>query len=283
MPSLRTSDGRRLFYSERGEGRPLVCHPGGPGLSGSCLGDLGGLDGSCAIVALDPRGAGRSDPPGSDEAYGLDDYVADLARLQEHLGLARIDLLGHSHGSLVALLYAARNPDRVGRLVLVAVGSRFREEELQSMREAMRLRSSEAWFDDAWAAVEEEQQANFHDDTELTRLFVRELPFYFAQYGRREQAFVPAMLAQPLDAAALRYFNANEFLTFDLRPAMPDVTASTLVIAGREDFILGPRACREVADGIASARLVVLDDAGHFPWVERPKEFVSAVSAFLQA
>jgi pimeloyl-ACP methyl ester carboxylesterase len=281
MPSFKTRDGRTLFHELRGSGEVLVCHPGGPGFSGAYLGDLGGLGGARALVVLDPRGTGRSDPPDSADAYALDDYVADLGELQDHLELDRMDLLGHSHGSLVALLYAARYPDRIGRLVLVAVGSRFHEEQVEVMHEAMQRRFDEPWFDDASAALEEEQEGKFSTDVELGQLVARELPFYFARYGENEQAFVRMALEQPVHAPALRHFNTHEFLTFDLRPALADVTATTLVMAGEEDFILGPTACREVADGIGNARLEVLEGVGHLPWVEKPKEFVSTVSPFL--
>jgi proline iminopeptidase len=281
MPSLTTPDGRGLFYDTRGAGEPLVCHPGGPGFSGAYLGELGGLDRCRAIVALDPRGTGRSDPPSSTDAYALDDYIADLALLQGHLGPGRVDLLGHSHGSLVALLYAARYPDRIRRLVLVAVGARFHEAQVEAMQEAMARRAGEPWFEDASAALAQEQEGLFGDDAELGRLVGRELPFYFARYGENERAFVALALEQRVHAAALRYFNHREFLTFDLRGALARVTAPTLVVAGREDFILGPAACREVADGIANAHLEVLEDVGHLPWVERPKEFAAVVMAFL--
>jgi proline iminopeptidase len=280
MPSLKTHDGRTLFYELRGSDQVVVCHPGGPGFSGAYLGDLGGLDRLRRLVVLDSRGTGRSDAPDA-AAYALDDYVADLAELQDHLELDQIDLLGHSHGSFVALLYAARYPDRIQRLVLVAVGARFQEEQLQAMHEAMQGRSDEPWFADASAALEEEQEGRFSDDVELGRLVARELPFYFARYGDDEQAFVRMMLEQPVHAPALRYFNAHEFLTFDLRPALADVAAPTLVVAGAKDFILGPATCREVADGISDARLEVLEGVGHLPWVEDPGAFVPIVSSFL--
>jgi proline iminopeptidase len=281
MPSVTTSDGRVLSYDVRGDGDLLVCHPGGPGFSGAYLGELGGLARFRALVLWDPRGTGGSSPAGSPEAYALDDYVADLDVLQNHLGIERIDLLGHSHGSLVALLYAARYPDRISRLVLVAVGTRFHEQQLDAMQTAMRQRSREPWFDDASAALEEEQKGKFCDDAALGRLVARELPFYFAHYGEKEREFVSFSFGQPVHAAALRYFNAHEFLTFDLRPALSEVAAPTFVVAGEKDFILGPPASREVAEGIASARFKVLDNVGHFPWVESPEQFVALISAFL--
>jgi pimeloyl-ACP methyl ester carboxylesterase len=233
------------------------------------------------LLVLDPRGTGNSEPPRSTDAYALADYVADLRHVQQHLGLDRIDLLGHSHGSLVALLYAAEYPDLVGRLVLVAVGSRFHEQQVEEMHAAMQQRAGEPWFEDASAALEEEQGGHFRDDAELGQLAARELPFYFARYGENERAFIQLALEQSVHAAALRYFNAHEFMNFDLRPALPRVTAPTLVVAGERDFILGPPACREVAEGIAYARLEILEGVGHMPWVENPEAFAATVMDFL--
>jgi proline-specific peptidase len=272
-----------LFYDVRGDGEPLVCHPGGPGFSGAYLSDLAGLARFRALVALDPRGTGRSDPPGSPDAYALDDYVADLARVQDHLGIDRMDLLGHSHGSLVALLYAARYPDRIGRLVLIAIGSRFHPEQVDAMHEAMQQRSSERWFDDASGAIQTEHEGRFRDDAELGQLLARGLPFHFANYGKKERYFVRLALKQSVHAAALRYFNTHEYFTFDVRPILASVIAPTLVVAGEKDFLIDPAACREVVDGIPDARLETLEGAGHLPWFERPEEFTSAIRTFLTA
>lgn len=281
MSSLRTPDGRTLSYEVRGDGEPLVCHPGGPGFSSAYLGDLGGLDRFRAIVAIDPRGTRRSDPPASRDAYQLDHYVGDLDSLREHLQTHEMDLLGHSHGALVAVKYAAQYPERIRRLVLVAVATRFSHDQVEAMQAGMQRRSGEPWFEDAVAAIKEEQDGLFRDDAELGRIVARELPFYFADYGEREQAFVQMAFEQPMHAPALRHFNANEFLSFDLRPALSRVTAPTLVVAGQHDFILGPDVCREVASGIADSRLEVLPNVGHMPWVENPSGFASVVEAFL--
>ena len=60
------SDGATLGYLELGEAgapRTLVCHPGGPGMSGACFGDLCGLPSErVRLVLLDPRGTGASSP-----------------------------------------------------------------------------------------------------------------------------------------------------------------------------------------------------------------------------
>ncbi|HVY10914.1 MAG TPA: alpha/beta hydrolase [Mycobacteriales bacterium] len=110
-------DGRRVSLSRIGEGPPLVCLPGGPGFPGAHLGELGGVTRSRTLLRLDWRGAGDSEAP-ADGRHGVADYVADLAAVQDRLGLARMDLFGHSFGGIAAATYAAHHPERVARLVL---------------------------------------------------------------------------------------------------------------------------------------------------------------------
>jgi pimeloyl-ACP methyl ester carboxylesterase len=63
----------------------------------------------------DLRGHGRSDRPGT---YSYELMRDDLGALLDELGLARVSLIGHSMGGVVAYLYAAKHPERVARLVV---------------------------------------------------------------------------------------------------------------------------------------------------------------------
>nr|MBA3348328.1 alpha/beta fold hydrolase [Actinomycetota bacterium] len=71
------------------------------------------------VVAYDQRGVGRTPPPSSvPHDYSIDAFVADLEALRVRLGVARIDVLGHSFGGLVASAYTATYPRRVRSLIL---------------------------------------------------------------------------------------------------------------------------------------------------------------------
>jgi proline iminopeptidase len=277
--SFSTADGRALAFRRAGSGPVLVCHGGGPGFSSLYLGDLAGLGDSFELVLLDPRGTGGSERPGDARAYLTEDYAADVDELRRHLGPERIDLLGHSHGGIVAIEYAASFPDRVRKLVLASTLARFHHEQMEAMEAAMASRAGEPWFADAAAALEDEQEGRFETDEELGQLAVRELPLYFARYGEEERAYV-ASLDVP-NADALRLFNAEIFATIDLRPKLASIRAETLVITGGEDFITGPVNARELAVGIPGAREVVIPGAGHFVFVEARDRFAAEVRAFL--
>lgn len=283
MGGLTTGDGRTLAYRRVGSGPALVCHGGGPGFSALYLGDLAGLDRELELVLLDPRGTGGSDRPADPRAYSIDDYADDVEELREHLGLERINLLGHSHGGVVAIAYAARFPDRVEKLILASTLARFAQDQVAAMEAGMEAKAGEPWYADARAALEAEQAGAFETDEELGALALREFAFYFARYGEPEQAYIESLRPDVPNADALLYFNTEIFATFDLRPQLAEITAPTLVVTGEEDFITGPVCADELENGLRDGRKVLIPGAGHFIFVEAPEAFRAAVLEFLQA
>jgi pimeloyl-ACP methyl ester carboxylesterase len=281
MEGLTTRDGRRLAYRRIGEGPTLVCHGGGPGFASLYLADLAGLGEELELVLPDPRGTGESTKPRDSRAYEIDDYVADLEELREHLGLERLQLLGHSHGGLVAIAYAARYPERIERLILASTLARFSPEQEAAMEEAVERASGEPWYEDARAALEAESAGDFETDDELAELALREFPFYFARYGGDERAYLDTLRSERPNADALRLFNKELVPVFDLRPDLPRIAAPTLVIAGEADFITGPPSAAELGEGIPDARTVLLPETGHFVFIEAPAAFREAVLSFL--
>ena len=114
MPIFSAPDGTALSFRLLGSGGdPVVCLPGGPMRAGAYLGDLGGLGARLAV--LDPRGTGGSDVPADPGTYRCDRQVEAVEALRKHLGLARLDLHGHTAGASLALLNDARNPGQLRR------------------------------------------------------------------------------------------------------------------------------------------------------------------------
>ncbi|MFE4857552.1 alpha/beta fold hydrolase [Streptomyces sp. NPDC056670] len=124
MPTFTSHDGTELAYRVTGEGSLLVCLPGGPVGAARAPGEPGGLAAHRRLVLLAPRGAGDATAPGGPDTDRCGLEVADVESLRAHLGLDRIDLLGDRASEDLALLYAARHPDRVASLTLVASGVR---------------------------------------------------------------------------------------------------------------------------------------------------------------
>ncbi|MFL5928675.1 MAG: alpha/beta fold hydrolase [Gaiellaceae bacterium] len=264
----------RLHTERRGEGPLLVCHPGGPGFDAGELHDLAGLGRTHTLLLVDPRGSGRTGPA---DSYLLDDYVADLEELRADLGLETIDLLGFSHGGLVAVAYAAARPRRVRKLVLACTLAALTDEMQEEAKRVIDAKADQPWHPAAAAALEREEAGDYETPEDVGAMWNEMAPLYFSTWDER---FRPLVEVDRLPPEPLRSFNSTPF---DLRPELDRIDAETLVITGRDDFVCGPAAAAPLAEGIRGAELVLLEGAGHFAFLEQPEAFRVAVEAFLSS
>jgi len=106
--------GARLFCRALGDGMPLIVLHGGPDFDHHYLvPELDCLASRFRLIYYDQRGRGRSSEGVTPEDVGIASEVDDLERVRRHFGLDSMALLGHSWGSLLALEYATRHPERV--------------------------------------------------------------------------------------------------------------------------------------------------------------------------
>ncbi|MEV7214268.1 alpha/beta hydrolase [Kitasatospora cineracea] len=275
MTIFHGADGTALHYEQLGGGAPLVAIPGGPGMDARYLGTLGGLDARRRLVRFDPRGCGRSAVPAERASCAFGAQAADVEALREHLGAERIDLLGHSAGSLTAQRYAAEFPHRVRSLVLVSpVGRAAREPDPAEIAALRAARAAEPWYPDA-AEADALLAAGAGDPAELAR---RITPFFWGRWNEtaRAEAFNPELVpAAPWMREAF-YAGSGEG-DGGARP----VAAPVLVVAGARDGMIGTAPARLAAALHPDARLAVLPGLGHRPWVEDPAGFAALVGGFL--
>lgn len=177
------------------------------------------------------------------------------------------------------MIYAARYPQRVRRLLLVGTFTRF-SDDLRAALERQKLRHErEPWFGEADEALARRMRRDYASEAEFLELYRPGFRFYFARYGGAERAFVDG-LDDWVDRRSLESFNEHSS-ELDLRPLLPRITAETLVVNGIHD---APRAVeRELLAAISSSRATVVENAGHFPWVEQPERFRDVVLEFLSA
>jgi proline iminopeptidase len=275
--SFTTPEGLTLSYDRRGSGPLLVCHPGGPGGSAAEFRDFAGLDDTFELVLVSPRGSHGSDAA---EGYAIVSYVADLEALREHLGVEQIDLLGFSHGGIVAMAYAAAHGPHVRRLLLVDTLAVWGDEAEAAMNRAIEKRRGHPWFADAAEAIEEEQAGAFSSTEELVANVQRQAPLYFHRWEGNEQA-ARDLFADFAEYEPLHYFNTVEFPTLDLRGDLRSITAPTLVVVGDDDMIAGPVCADAIVQELPDVRLVTIPDSGHFVYLEQPAAFRAALTDFL--
>ncbi len=221
---------------------------------------VGRLAGRFHCLLLDPRGTNQTPDPGT--AFSADDLAGDVEAAMDAAGFERAHLVGHSLGASVAVILAARRPERVRRLVACSVSP-----------------APDAYLTavlDLWSALA---------DSSLPTHAVH-LGLVLNVFGRGAfengtvKAVVDEMDRHPIERATIRrYIECDRRL--DLSPVMRTVDASTLVVVGSQDALTGLEGARAVAASIPGARLEVIQDAGHAPHLETPMTFARIVSAFL--
>ncbi|MFI5619744.1 alpha/beta fold hydrolase [Streptomyces sp. NPDC051567] len=277
MPAFSADDGTELAFHVTGRGEPLLCLPGGPMRACAYLGDLGGLSSRRTLVMLDLRGTGDSGTAADPATYRCDRQIGDVEALRRHLGLDRVDVLAHSAGGDLALLHAARHPDRVRTLVLItpprarALGIEFTEEHGD---EAAALRAAEPWFGPARDAREAVRSGTATDADRHAAS-----PFFYGRDATAQEHAV-ADAEQSNEPAAGIYASPGAFAPAATRAAIGDLNTPALILAGELDG--GPRPhVAAIAGTLPNAKIVVQPGAGHFPWLDDSALFVRTVDAFL--
>jgi proline iminopeptidase len=249
---------------------------GGPGLDHTYLRPwLDPLAAQAPLLYVDLRGHGRSTSPPEAEGYTLPDTAADLVALARARGEDSIDLIAHDFGAAIALTLAARHPEVIRRLVLVAP---LRDGE--QIRSVPR-RSREGLGEAGWTSIQalSTPQGTLRDSRSLPRLF-RGLGHMW-WHRPPSDAIIDAM------ARGMTYraeADAN-FLAaaqrFDARTFASEVRAPTLVLSGDDDLTFRPEESRALAELLPHGRYHEVAAAGHLPFIEQSANFLRAVNDFL--
>jgi proline iminopeptidase len=282
-------DGVRLRYVLDGTtGDTIIVLHGGPGLTLETLRpDLAPLARRHHLLHFDQRGSGYSELPDS-AGLTAEAMVEDIEAVRRHFGLERVTLLGHSWGGGLALLYAMRYPARVDRLVLVGSlplrGAPWIERyvAIQKARRGAGDDARMAALDSVILAAPDPHPAC----REQMRLFLRGVAATPAQAGRITGDGCAATSENLREHGRMNGLVWQSFAdttgNWDWRGLTAELTMPALVVHGADDPLLLDSA-KELAAGLANARLVVIPGAGHYPHAEQPKAFFPPVEAFLDA
>ncbi|MEE1941941.1 alpha/beta hydrolase [Streptomyces sp. TRM 70361] len=224
----------------------------------------------CELGAVD-----KSPKPERAETGAYWTQARDVESLREHLRQERLTIIGHSAGTRLAISYAAQYPERVARLLLVTPPSTYLVDEPADAAELIGERSGDPVFDKAVAAFQ--GGADLSDETAFNAWQQACAPMGYAAWTAAEQKH--AQLGKFDLAAAQAFFSVQPPEDLAGRPAA--VKAPTLVLGGAQDCLTGVRPVKALARLFPNGDVVLIDQCGHYPWVERPAEFRRAADTFL--
>ena len=272
MPKIEQAvvhvDGVRTFYRRvRGDGPPTVYVHGNPTHSADWVPFLERTDGPA--LALDLPGWGFSERPSRDRFdYTMDGLARFFAAFLDRLGVTEHALVVHDWG-VVGLIAAQRRPEQLRRLVIV---------------NAVPLLPGYRWHRVArylWRRRGIGELANLTVNRVALRVLLREA---IARPGPPPEELIETVIAAkppgtwPAVLELYRSADPERLATAGRR--LDALGCPALVVWGTRDPYIPPSFGRAYAERLPDAELVELDDAGHWPWIERP-DAVETVAGFL--
>ena len=267
MTAFIAADGTRYAVTRSGFGAPVLLLHGFTGNGADWEPFRPALERLTQPVAVDLLGHGASDAPRDPARHAVERQAADLAAFLRAEGLAPAHVLGYSFGARVALRLALDQPDVVRSLVLESPSAGIADDAAREERRAADERLAQLLERDGITA--------FTDHWESLPLFATERALPAAT---QEEIRAGRLRNDPLGlAASLR--GAGQGAMTPMHADLP-ITVPVTVIGGALDQVGLPRA-QSVAAGVGSARLVVVDGAGHAVHREQPARFARELAAHL--
>ena len=284
------SDSARLYYRVMGRGPDtIIAIHGGPGLDHeSIANDFAVLAAKHTVIFYDQRGGGKSTLPKDTSTLVAARQVQDLEELRRHFRIARVTLVAHSYGPLLAASYALAHPDRVKRMVFFGpvpprqgdFWQRFSKSLGARLDSDQRARMSEAakrMIDPALSEAENRQACRDYWAIGLRPRLAE---------PEKTTSLVKSDLCAT-DVAGIRYGNRTgnrvimgSYGDWDLRAKLRTLTVPTLVVHGEEESI-PMDLVEEWVTSMPNAKLMKVPRAAHFTYAERPELVWPAVERFL--
>jgi len=290
---VTTSDSARLFYKIAGRPGPgvdtIIAIHGGPGLDlESIYNDFAaGLGRTHVVIFYDQRGGGKSELPVDTSRLVAARQIQDLDEVRQHFGLAKVTLVAHSYGPLLAASYAIAHPDAVKKMVFFGpvpprkgdfftrygqnINARLDSAQRASLARFGGIMTSDSASDDAIRAACRD---------------------YWAIGLRPRLASPNAMRVVKSDLCAtdpkgIRYGMTtangvimNSYGDWDLRPSLRRLDVPLLVVHGQQETI-PMDLIEEWVTSMPHARLIKVANAAHFTYAEQPELVWSVVERFL--
>jgi abhydrolase domain-containing protein 6 len=252
----------RFVYSDGGHGEPVVLLHGFGASADSWNRFAGKLTKRYRVIAPDLPGWGESTRVET-ASYG---YPAQIERLHQFLsllGLRRMHLVGHSMGGFIASAYAARYPDEVITLGLIAPHGMVEPEQSDLARSVAQ--------GDNWLVASSIQEF----DRLLNNIFVK-------------RPYVPKAVLRHLtnqtirnSAKSAQIFEEMQSNNPPLAERLPQIETAALIVWGDQDRVLHVSCADLFRQGIRNSEVMVIRGSGHMPLVENARACAAAWLAFV--
>ncbi|MFH1356401.1 MAG: alpha/beta hydrolase [bacterium] len=231
------------------------------------------------LVFMNSRGSGSSDKPKTIRNYTYKEMAADINGVRQYFEKKHVWLMGHSLGGVLAMQNALDYKKNIQGLILLNTYALSDKIYFKDMEKQLYKRKNETWFDRVMS--HEEKTSNLKTNKAFETYILEMLPLYF----HKLQNFYDNLhyfQKSTYRLHAWRGWEASEQSSVNLLAKLARINTPTLIVSGSNDFVCSPMNSFRIKDKIPHAQLVEISETGHFPWLEKPKEFFTTIRSFMK-
>lgn len=282
-------NGANLWTETIGKGDPLFLISGGPGGAHAGMHNFDALQDSCTLVYVDYFGRGKSDTAVTPEEYSIERDISDLEALRVAMKYHKINILGHSYGSIVAQLYALKYPEHTKHLIIANgffSGEMWQENDDNSNHE---IREN---YPEVWERLMKLRAEGAHSSHPQHQQIYGEVPYGFLYAYNPERFRTSLDPSYPNNMNTKLYYQlvgydgdfiiGGDVAKFDVRTKLKNLKMPVLVAAGRYDRVSVPLFAVQYKKYCPQARFEMFERSGHNPQVEEPEKYFKIIREFLR-
>lgn len=250
-------DDYKIEYKESGAGDDVVVILQGWGTSMDLYDSMAlSISSGYRVIQFDFPGFGKSDEPR--EPWAVEDYAEFFIKFMDKLGIKKATLIGHSYGGRVIIKLASRDslPFTIHKIVLVDSAGVLPQKTPKQLRKIRRYK----------------RLKKFYANPLIYKLFRKRIDEWKSKQGSEDYRNASPIMKQCLVKAV------NE----DLTHLLPLIKQETLLVWGVNDTATPISDARIMEEKIPNSGLAVIQNAGHFCFVEQRAIFDCIMKSFFK-
>jgi proline iminopeptidase len=273
MAELIDNNGDKLFttiYPNPTKESIILLH-GGPGFPSDLSEVAEILKTRFQIITFHQRGTKQS--PCASGDYSMTAYLSDVNAIAKHFNLDKFHLWGHSWGGLYAQIYAQEYPEKLLSLFLCCPGSGTNTEWKQTEKEVMELNKSKTTFGEWTKMGINNLLGIMGNDNAYKRLFKQVMKNYNKDFIKTDDLGIDFsnLKAAPINKTR------PEIVKYPLLKAIPNPLFKTSIVYGDKDIYKSSQ--NFVINRYPTAKLHIIENSGHIPWLHNPMQYKSVLMA----
>jgi proline iminopeptidase len=273
---IPTNDSVKIFYRILGEGKDtiVVFHGGGFG-SSYLVPDLTPLAAHHALLFFDQPGTGFSTVVRDSARLNITRFVQDVEIVRNHFHIQKMKALAHSNGGLLFGCYATVHPDKIESIILInPTAASQKWQSLNRFDSISQLILKQNWKIYRSAPIDAikacwDYYAVWARGKFPTPLHVRRMWGDVCDCNQKNQL------------NPIRFYSLQSMGKWDITAQLSKVKARTLIVGGDKDET-PVAAWEEWKMSLPNSQLLIINGAGHLPYVDNPSVFFVAAEQFLQ-